>query len=213
MPDNHTLVFANFKGGIGKTSLSTAYAMERNLTLYTNDLLEQFDRIDSINVIKLPTKKKRIDSSILHSSNIVYDFGSTHGSIDLKLADALKHCDGLVIPTLTDSYSLNSTLAFIKAVKPYITNIVVVINKVSLTKKKRKHYDEAVRVLSVAVPASHILPMKETTLYSRIAKDGSQWYMNIEHEMGAFQLQKARSFQNELFHKIDELVIAGNRMY
>jgi len=213
MPNNHTLVFCNFVGGVGKSSLATSYAMERDLMIITNDSLEQYQNIDTVDVVALPHKKKRIDKALLHTDNIVYDYGSTQGSIDFKLIDAVKNSDGLVIPTLTTLASIRRTIAFIKAIKPYKDNIVVVINMVPGTKAKRKQFEKAKTLLSDIVLGSHILMMKQTTLYSRIEEDGSEWYKSIKNDKGEYQLNKAYNFQNELFHKIDELIIAGNRMY
>ncbi len=132
-----TITVANYKGGVGKTTISMSYAVSRNLMLVTNDLSSQYDDIGITNYRKLPENKKRIPTEILHSDNIVYDLGAMNGKADFKILDAIKHSEALIVPTLTDNRSLHTTKRFIEDAKKYIDTIIVVINRTSQAKKNR----------------------------------------------------------------------------
>jgi len=208
-----TITVANYKGGVGKSTIAMSYAVSRNLKLVTNDLSSQYDNVGITDYVKLPENKKRIPPELLHSDNTVYDLGAMNGKVDHKILDAIKHSEALIVPTLTDQRSLEATIQFINDAKQYVDTIIVVINRTSMAKKNLKDYEYAKALISTVIPPTHIKLLKESTLYSRIAKHGFSELTEVQNEHGVRALRKAVDYQYQLFNEIDELIIAGNRIY
>ena len=202
--------FFSFKGGVGKTSLATAYTLTHdNKTFVTNDITQNLENMGFSSYVKLPENKKTIVPEILHSEN-VFDLGAMNGQIDPKVISPLKHSSAVVIPTLTDVNSINATIESIKEAKHYVDVIIVVINKV---RKKDRRYHRALDAIRQYLPTSHILMMKETTLYDRLALDGAELLNHVGHAKGVGQLSRTIEVQTALFNRIDTLIIEGTRIY
>ena len=203
------ITFFNFKGGVGKTSLAAAYALSRKSGFVTNDL-SRLDHIGFEYFTQLDANRKRIPAELLHEENTVYDMGAMSGAIDPKVIDALKHSEVVVIPTLTDMNSIRATIESIQEAKQYVDVVIVVINRV---RKRDRKYDTAMEQLQAVLPASHILMMKETTLFYRLAADGATLFENVGHEKGLGQLIRTYREMMGLFDTVEALAIKGTRIY
>lgn len=204
-----SLAFFNFKGGTGKTGLASFNALSRRKNFVTNDM-HNLDHVGFDSFTQLDDRRKRIPETIRHSSENVYDLGAMNGRIDFKVIDALKHSEAVVIPTLMDVNSIQATIESIREAREYVDVIIVVINRV---RQKNRRYRKAFEALSRHLPESHILTMKETTLFERLAEDGSCLLENVGHKMGVGRLNNTIVELLKLFDRIDELIVENTRIY
>jgi len=201
-----SILFFNYKGGVGKTSLATAYALTFNKPLITNDITSQPEKLGFKEYIKLDNSKKTIPTKLLQEIS-VYDMGAMSGSMDFKTLAAVKNCEAIVIPTLIDANSINLTIKTIQEVQEYINkkNIFVVFNRIVANRSKLA-YHKAYGVISEYVEESNIFKMKETTLYDRLANDGDSLLRCVFNDKGVSQLKNTIEYQKNLFDSINTLI-------
>lgn len=202
----NSILFFNYKGGVGKTSLATAYALTFNKTLITNDTTFNPENLGFKKYIKLDESKKTIPTKLLEEPS-VFDMGAMSGSMDFKTLDAIKNSEAIVIPTLTDVNSINLTIKTIQEAKEYIDpkNIFVVINRIALNKGKLA-YHNAYGEIAEHLNETNIFKMKETALYARLAHDGAALLHFVFNDKGVAQLTRTIKYQKNLFDSINALI-------
>ena len=196
------ILFFNQKGGVGKTSLATSYALIHELKYVTNDVTANVETFGFTEHLKLDDMKKTLPQEIM-DGECVLDMGAMNGNADRKIVDALKSSKAVVIPTLTDANSVALTIESIKEARAYTNSIIVVINRI---KKHDIRYSNAFTSIEKHLPESHILYMKETTLYTRLAENGGNLLHYVWNDKGVAQLKKAIDFQRALFSTINTLI-------
>lgn len=201
-----SITFLNFKGGVGKTSFATAYALTFNLPIVTNDTTFNPDDLGFKSYTKLDESKKTIDKKLLEDT-LVFDMGAMSGSIDFKILAAIKDSKAIVIPTLIDANSINLTIKTIQEVNQYIDkkNIFVIFNRI-VTNKSKIAYNNAYGEIAEHLEESNIFEMKETTLYTRLANGGTDLLHYVFNDKGVSQLKRTIEYQKNLFDSINTII-------
>ena len=177
------ILFTSIKGGVGKTALAQCIAAHRNATYLSNDFMEDGNN----SAIHIPHNISHIPKRFNDLEELVLDFGALSSGLDKKLVYALKLCNVVVIPTLTDARSLRATVETYKLVKPSGKPILIIINNFT----EIKAYQYAVGYLNSELNEPKTSTIRSSKLFGRIAKDGLQWYQNIHNEKGCYQLRKS----------------------
>ena len=119
------LTVYNFKGGVGKTSISVNLSLTLDYGIITNDIYSPLEKI----LPKEKLLKLALDQDIPDlpkDYNIIFDLG---GHIDKRSIKALKMSDHVLIPTTSEFLDLQLAINTIEEVKAYNGNIIVVGNK------------------------------------------------------------------------------------
>lgn len=193
------ILVVSLKGGVGKSSIALSIADLYGYTYVTNDLITS----NNTNAIQVSPNRKRIPKEHLQIEDVVFDFGAMSTQIDPKVAQAVNHCDIIIVPTLTDQRSLQATLSTVKLVEGKEKPVVIIIN--NFTKKKK--YQEACDYLEANINNPLIFSIRTTTLFERVAKDGRQWLERVKHIKGEYQLKKTLAKHQEVYDQISQLVV------
>lgn len=193
-------LFLSLKGGVGKTSLASNLATYLGIQCVTTDLIIS----ENSNAAQIAPNKKRIPLQYTAKKDIVFDFGAMSTNIDPKVAHAVKLSNAIVIPTLTDARSLQGTIDTFKLVKEAGKPTIIVINNFTNESK----FNNAKNYLIDALGQLTILGIRTTTLFERVAKDGSEWFSNVHHNKGEYQLNKSRKNHERVY---DVIVALGSK--
>ena len=157
----------SFKGGIGKTSISTAIinSISSEMVLITNDQYSpletylkenRFIKLDRA-TLQLPKVKKGFD--------ILFDMG---GYGDGRILDIVKQVDKIVIPFTRGVAEIKSAIATIQEIKKYNNNIILVLNKA-----KKGQYEEMKTLFHEKLNYNYpLLEISESTAMSRVFELG-----------------------------------------
>lgn len=206
-----SILFFNYKGGVGKTSLATAYALTFNKPIITNDTTFNPENLGFKKYIKLDESKKTIPDSVLQDQS-VFDMGAMSGSMDFKTLSAIKNSESIIIPTLIDANSINLTIKTIQEAVEYIDrkNIFVIFNRIVPNKAKLLYY-KAYAEIAKHIEESNIFKMKETTLYTRLANDGATLLHLLFNDKGVAQLKQTIEYQKKIFDSINDIIETNSK--
>lgn len=200
-------LYFSLKGGVGKSSIALNHALENNYSYVTNDIITNMDRSLIKSLHQIPHGMKRIPKDLLELEDVVFDFGAMSSVIDSKVTHAVKHCDCVIIPTLTDARSLKATIETYLLIKDEARSVIIIINNYQQTSK----YEFAYNKLTNALGELTLLDIRSTTLFERVARDGIKWFNNIGHARGEHQLLKTKNIHKEIFETINKLTKKGIR--
>ena len=178
------ILVAAIKGGVGKTGIALNLATYIGAQCVTNDIVIN----DNSDIIQLEPKKRSIPIKFCAQVPVVFDFGASYNSLDHKLAHAVKLSDVITIPTLTDARSLQGTIDTVNLLKVAGKPIAIIINNFT-SDTKFKHAKD---FLIDALGQLPIFGIRTTTLFERVAKDGSEWFSKVHQVNGEYQLNKTR---------------------
>ncbi|NQZ87318.1 MAG: hypothetical protein HRT54_07025 [Colwellia sp.] len=178
------ILVTSVKGGVGKTGIALNLATYIGAQCVTNDLVVS----DNSGIIQIEPKTKSMPIKFCANVPVVFDFGASYNSIDPKLARAVKLSNVIAIPTLTDARSLQGTIDTVNLVKVVGKPIVIIINNFTSESK----FNHAKDYLIDALGQLPIFAIRTTTLFERVAKDGSEWFSKVHHIKGEYQLNKTR---------------------
>lgn len=193
-------LFLSLKGGVGKTSLAINLATYLGIQCVTTDLIIS----KKSNAAQIAPNKRRIPLQHTAKKDIVFDFGAMSTNIDPKVAHAVKLSNAIIIPTLTDARSLQGTIDTFNLVKEAGKPTIIVINNFTNESK----FNNAKNILIETLGQLTILGIRTTTLFERVAKDGSEWFSNVHHNKGEYQLNKSRKNHEQVY---DVIVALGSK--
>ena len=196
------LLYFSLKGGVGKSSISLNHALYEECAYITNDISTTVDTEYVPDFHQIPPNSKRIPKKLLAYKDAIYDFGAMSSAIDAKVTHAVLECDGVVIPTLTDQRSLEATIKTYKLIQERAKKIIIIINNYTNSRK----FDYAYDYLYEQLPEPIILDIRTTTLFERVARDGVEWFDNVGHSKGEYQLLKTKEKHNEIYRTIQMLM-------
>lgn len=191
------ILVAAIKGGVGKTGIALNLATYIGAQCVTNDIVIN----DNSDIIQLEPKKRSIPIKFCAQVPVVFDFGASYNSLDHKLAHAVKLSDVIAIPTLTDARSLQGTIDTVNLLKVAGKPIAIIINNFT-SDTKFKHAKD---FLIDALGQLPIFGIRTTTLFERVAKDGSEWFSKVHQINGEYQLNKTRIAHELVYDAITAL--------
>jgi MinD-like ATPase involved in chromosome partitioning or flagellar assembly len=194
-------LYFSLKGGVGKSSIALNHALENNYSYVTNDIIAGTDAHIMEDFHQIPHNTKRIPKQFLALEDVVFDFGAMSSVVDSKVTHAIKHCDCVIIPTLTDARSLQATIETFNLIKDEAKLTVIIINNYQKEDKYKYAYD----TLTEALKKPKILNIRSSTLFERVARDGLEWFANVGHARGEYQLKKTKDTHKKVYETINKL--------
>ncbi len=115
----------NFKGGVGKTSISINLSLTLGWKIFSNDCYCPLEEVLPEDRFKIFEPGDEV-TPYRGTDSIVYDFG---GQIDFRIVPAVRQSDFVLIPVVADRIDVRVSLGTIQAVKEINGRIVVIANK------------------------------------------------------------------------------------
>ena len=115
----------NFKGGVGKTSISINLSLTLGWKIFSNDCYCPLENVLPSNMFKIFEPNDEI-TPYQGTDNIIYDFG---GQIDFRIIPAIMQSHFVLIPVVANEIDLKVSSSTIQAVKEINNRIVVIANK------------------------------------------------------------------------------------
>ncbi|PCI25816.1 MAG: hypothetical protein COB67_10605 [SAR324 cluster bacterium] len=115
----------NFKGGVGKTSISINLCLSLGWGIITNDFyspLEDVLRVDQY----LKVDPNEDINKYAGTENIIYDFG---GQIDVRIVPILLQSDLIIVPVMCNAIDLKVTIGAIEALEGLNKKIIIIANR------------------------------------------------------------------------------------
>jgi cellulose biosynthesis protein BcsQ len=190
-------LIVSIKGGVGKTGIAQNLATFLDAQCVTNDLVVNANS----DIVQLEPKKRSIPVKFCARVPVVFDFGASYNSLDHKLAHAVKLSHAIIVPTFTDARSLQGTIDTVNLVKVADKPIAIIINNFTSETKFKQAKDYLIDALG-ELP---IFGIRTTTLFERVAKDGSDWFSKVHQIKGEYQLNKTRIAHEQVYAAISTL--------
>ena len=115
----------NFKGGVGKTSISLNLSLTLNCKVFTNDIYSPLE--DVLEEGKYKKYEPNEEINVYHGKdNLIYDFG---GQVDFRIVPAILQSRCVIIPVVSELIDLKVTEGTIEAVREINKNIAIVANR------------------------------------------------------------------------------------
>jgi len=167
----------NFKGGVGKTSISLNIALTCDFGIITNDVYSPLERVlRNEQFIKIEHDQSLPE--IPDEYNIIFDLG---GHIDKRAIEAIKQSDFVLVPVTNDFVNLQVTINAIGEIEKFNKNIVVIANRTvkndfpEISQAVRKFYDYPVVELKLSKAFSNIFQEKKS-IKDMVAEGGLKAY-------------------------------------
>jgi len=167
----------NFKGGVGKTSISLNIALTCDFGIITNDVYSPLERVlADEQFIKIEHEQSLPE--IPDEYNIIFDLG---GHIDKRAIEAIKQSDFVLVPVTNDFVNLQVTINAIGEIEKFNKNIVVIANRTvkndfpEISQAVRKFYDYPVVELKLSKAFSNIFQEKKS-IKDMVAEGGLKAY-------------------------------------
>ncbi len=153
----------NFKGGVGKTTVSLMLALSHECGVITNDIYSPLEKV----LPKERLLKINIDEDVPEIPsdwNVIFDLG---GYVDQRVSKIIKHSDIVIIPAQKNFTDLKVSLSAIQEIELFNKNILIVVNRV----KNEEEFLKTKAVLSEYTKYP-VCPLKESKPLSEICYTG-----------------------------------------
>lgn len=166
----------NFKGGEGKSKISSNLAISMNYSIVTNDVYSPIDNIFSDDkIMKLYPKDEMPDFEI--GDNIIFDFG---GYADGRIISILKKSKWIIVPITNEEDNIQVGINTIDEISKYNKNIIIVVNKTV------KGDFEAVKNDLKEIYSYPMFEIKKSTAVVKLSKTGKS-ISQLAEEGGVFK--------------------------
>lgn len=188
----------NFKGGQGKTSIAMNLAMTMGLNFLTNELFSPVQEVlPEGQFLKLGIGE---ECPILPNDvDVVFDFG---GSVDLRVGEALKQVDYVLVPVINSYLELYTTIQYIQEIEQINNNIIIIANETQKTKNK-DDFEEISKMINENYPQYPIFKIKKSEAMKHIFTDK----MSIAEmvSMGGLKKYNYQNIKDQFDNLIKEL--------
>ncbi len=138
-----TTIFS-LKGGVGKTSLSSAIALEmefekEEIPIITNDPISPLESVMGKNRALLIPPDEKFPPSLKTDDDVLIDLG---GFVDERSIEILEKSKQVIVPTLGSYLSLAGLVGTLEEVKKFNNEITIVLNRV-----EKKELDKVIEFI------------------------------------------------------------------
>jgi len=115
----------NFKGGVGKTSISINISLTMGWKVLTNDYYTPLEAVLPKSRYQKYEPMEEIPPYEGHE-NVIFDFG---GQVDFRILPVLAQSDFVIIPVIGELMDLNVTFGALEAIREVNDRIIIVVNR------------------------------------------------------------------------------------
>lgn len=218
---NMIITIANSKGGVGKTSLSSAMALDsrfHGFGVATNETFTLWDELIDEERFVQSSPLKPFGDFKSEQLDVIFDLSGDVTEQSYSISSATSQSNVVVIPTFATRNSIFSTVNYIQAISEFNQNFIIVANALEKQSKEKLPKDKnnfedwtasqdyqliksmVTDSLEVDIP---VLPIKSTKAFASISK----YRMSIPAMMESSHLHKF-SFRevdkqlNDLYNEI-----------
>ncbi|WP_460188846.1 P-loop NTPase family protein [Thiomicrorhabdus hydrogeniphila] len=128
------------KGGIGKTALALALALEwKDFGYGTNETFHELDKILGNERVLSSSPFEEFPDFASEQIDVIFDLSGDVHEKSLAVASAIEQSNVVLVPVTIDSKAIHSAANFIMTIAPMNTNIILVAN--ILEKQKGESFD------------------------------------------------------------------------
>lgn len=162
----------NGKGGVGKTSLAYALAMDLESYYTTNDKLNSYI---PMNNYKKAMPLNDVKRQFTKDNNIIFDAG---GWVQKNMRQVLEKSDLLIMPVDYNNNSITTLHQLLKEVKDINDNIIYICTKIEDNKK----FETMKKIMvDMGIDEKSIFKLRKTSLFEITTEKGTGVFETLEN--------------------------------